>query len=100
MDTRLPYWGSIIFSTIALILLVINVSMANTNRNMQVDIQTRQSIINGGQTFNQLNQGLIQAIAEAATKGGDTQMRDLLSAQGIQVKTENGPINTAPADKK
>jgi hypothetical protein len=94
MDTRLPYWGSIVFSTIALILLVINVSMANTNRTMQLDIQKRQADIATGQTYNQLAQGLAQAMAEAA-KGGDTQMRDLLASQGLTLKTDA----PAPADK-
>ena len=102
MDTRLPYWGSVIFSILALILLVVNVSLANANHAAQTETQQRQATISGGQAFSQLNQSLVQAMADASIKNNDTQMRDLLAAQGITIK-ENAPSATStakPSDKK
>jgi len=98
MDTRLPYWGSVFFSVFALVLLVVNVSLANANHSAQAEIQQRQAVIAAGDKFSQLNQGIVQALAEAAVKNNDTQARELLTSQGITVKA-NEPA-PAKSDKK
>jgi hypothetical protein len=97
MDTRLPYWGSVIFSAVSLVLLVVNISLANTNHALQVDVQQRQAVVNSGPTFSQLNQALVQAMAEDAVKNNNTQLRDLLASQGITLKSN--PDATASTAK-
>ena len=110
MVEKLSYWASLLLGSIAVVLLVVNVSVANANRTLQADVAQRQNIINSGQTLSQINQGLVQAMAEAALKNNNTQLRDLLSTQGVTLKSE--PVKTGdaaspasasaakPADKK
>ena len=96
MNEKLPYWVSVGFSALALVLLIVNVSLLNVNRTIQLDVTQRQSTISGGQALSQVNQGLVQAMAEAAVKNNNIQMRDLLTAQGITLKNEP----TKSTDKK
>jgi hypothetical protein len=98
MNEKIPYWGSVGLSAVAMVLLVVNVSLLTTNRSTQADVGNRQNTIASGQTMNQVNQALVQAMAQAAIKDNDTKMRDLLTAQGITLKTE--PTAAAkPAEK-
>ncbi|MGB9153618.1 MAG: hypothetical protein WCD70_11085 [Alphaproteobacteria bacterium] len=91
MNEKIPYWLSVGLSTLALVLLLINITILNSNRAAQLDVNQRQATIAGGQQMNQLNQILVQAMAEAALKNNNTQLRDLLSAQGYTLKTEPAP---------
>ena len=105
MSEKLPYWGSVALSSLALVLLVADISLANANRALQIDVSQRQSAVANGQTLNQLNQGLVQALAEASIKNNNTQLRELLSSQGItlhaeQDKTDKGGDKPAPAPSK
>jgi hypothetical protein len=96
MDSKLTYWGSVVFSTLALILIVANISLSNSNRALQVDVSQRQSEVAGGQTLSQLNQSLVQALAEAAYKNNNVQLRDLLATQNITLKSDpSAPTATA-----
>jgi hypothetical protein len=85
MDEKTTYWASVILGALALVLLVINISVMNGNRRMQEDIGQRQSAINSGATLNQVNKGLVQALADISVKNSDTEARDLLAAQGITI---------------
>ena len=96
MDEKITYWASVAFSALALILLVLNVSFVNGNRSMQEEVAQRQATINRGPTLNQVNQGIVQALAAASVKEGDTQARDLLAAQGITL----GPNAKGEESKK
>ena len=99
MNEKLPYWGSVVFSAVALVILVINVSLATINHAAQIDINQRQNTVMSGQSLDQLNKALVQMMAQAAVKENDTKMRDLLSSQGITLKSE--PASAAkPTDKK
>ena len=99
MKEKLPYWASVILSAFALVLLVVNITVANANRAKQQELAQGQSKIASGQTLAQLNQGLVQAIAEASLKNNDLQLRDLLTMQGITLKAEQAPKapESAPA---
>jgi galactitol-specific phosphotransferase system IIC component len=99
MGAKLAYWGSVIFSGIALILIIANIAMSNANRTMQADVAQRQQTIATGQTLSNLNQSLVQALAEAAYKNSNTQLRDLLMMQGITVKSEAAAPGAKPAEK-
>ncbi len=99
MNEKLPYWGSVVFSAVALVILVINVSLATINHAAQIDINQRQNTVMSGQSLDQLNKALVQMMAQAAVKENDTKMRDLLSSQGITLKSE--PASAAKStDKK
>jgi hypothetical protein len=102
MDEKLSYWASVIFSAIALVLVIVNISISNINRAAQTDVAQRQATISGGQTLSQLNQNLVQALAEAAFKNNNLQLRDLLATQGITVKSEpaKGDASEKSPEKK
>jgi hypothetical protein len=99
MNEKIPYWGSVLFSAVALFLLLVNIMIADVNRMSQYAISERQNTIAGGQTLNQVNQALIQMMAEASLKDNDTQLHDLLTAQGITLKNE-APAPAKSTDKK
>ena len=98
MGDKLAYWIATFVSAVALILLVINVTLALGNRSLQAEVSSRQATLNAGQGYSQLNQSLVQALAEASVKSGDSQIRGLLASQGITV-TVNAAADAASNDK-
>ena len=100
MDDKIAYWASVIFSALALLLLVLNVGLVNGNRNLQAEVNQRQLAINNGVKFGQLNQSLVQALADASIKENDKDIRDLLSAQGITIKPKTDAADASAAKKK
>jgi CHASE1-domain containing sensor protein len=96
MDDKAAYWASVLLSALALLLLVSNVALVNSNRNLQAEISQRQTAINSGINLSQLNNSLVQALADASIKNDDKDIRDLLAAQGITIK----PKGAATADKE
>ncbi len=88
MDEKLLYWSSMAFGALSLALLVTNVAYINGDRRIQEEINQRQVMINRATSLNQLNQGLVQALAEAAANKGDTDIRGLLASQGITLKED------------
>jgi uncharacterized Tic20 family protein len=88
MKEKLAYQIAVLFSIVAVILLVVNISLANSNRTKQNELGQRQSTIASGQALAQLNQGLVKAMAEASLKYDDSQLRELLTSQGITLKNE------------
>ena len=59
----------------------------NENRTAQDTIAKNQASINKGLSLSQLNQNLVQALAEASTKEDGAPIKELLAAQGITLKT-------------
>jgi len=98
MKDKASYSASIIFSMVAIILLLVNIYLTVSVRASQADLGERQAQIAGGQTLSQLNQSLVRAMAESSVKHNDSALRELLASQGITMKTE--PATKAPAEKK
>jgi len=71
MSDKVLYWGSMVFGGLALLLLVANVCLINGNRNLQVELGQRQAAISNAANLNQLNQALIQALAQASVNNQD-----------------------------
>jgi hypothetical protein len=86
MDEKMPYWGSVFLSAAALVLVCVNIALSNSNHNLQLDVSQRQATLVSGQQLVQLNQSLMQVLAEDAVKNNDTQIRDLLTSQGLSLK--------------
>jgi len=86
MDDKVAYLASVALSALALLLLVTDISLVNSNRQLQIEVNQRQAIINNGVNLSQINQGLVQALADFSIKDNDKEIRDLLAAQGITVK--------------
>jgi hypothetical protein len=97
MDEKVTYWASVAFGALALVLLVLNVSFVNGNRALQEEVSQRQATINRSPTLGQIDQGIVQALANAAIKDDDAKARDLLAAQGITIKPGAGADASATA---
>src|SRR5580704_3783407 len=100
MDEKITYWAAVVFGAVSLVLLVLNVSFINSNRTLQEETNQRQAAINRGPTLGQVDQGIVQALANAAVKNNDTQARDLLAAQGITIKPNTAVGEEEPGDAK
>jgi hypothetical protein len=85
MDGKLTYGASTILSVLSLVLLIANIALINSNRNLQDSANQRQAEISKGSSFANLNQGLVQALAEAAVNNNDAGIKDLLASQGITI---------------
>ncbi len=94
MDDKAAYWASVGLSALALLLLITNVALVNSNRNLQTEASQRQNTINNAVNLSQLNSSLVQALADASIKDNDKDIRDLLASQGITIKPK------AEADKE
>jgi len=90
MDDKAAYWASVGLSAVALLVLVTNVALVSSNRNLQFDVNQRQVALNNGNNLSQLNSSLVQALAETSIKNDDKDIRDLLSSQGITIKAKAG----------
>lgn len=88
MSDKVVYWSSVVFGALALLLLIANISLVSGNRTLQVEIAARQNAISGAVSMSQLDQSLAQALAQAAVKDDDQEIRDLLAAQGITIKNK------------
>jgi hypothetical protein len=86
MDDKASYWASVGLSAVALLVLVTNVALVSSNRNLQFEVNQRQVALNNANSLSQLNTSLVQALAETSIKNDDKAIRDLLSSQGITIK--------------
>jgi hypothetical protein len=104
MSDKVLYNGCMIFSLLALLLLVTNVCLVNSNRGLETQLSQRQNAINGSGPQSQLNTALVQALAQASVNDDDKDARDLLAAQGITIKAKGATgaagAATAPAKKE
>ncbi|NTU76789.1 MAG: hypothetical protein HGA90_03100 [Alphaproteobacteria bacterium] len=101
MTDKILYWASVLFSLIALLLLVTNAALISGNRGLQDELNRRQASIATASNLMPLNQNLAQGLAEAAIKNNDAAIRDLLSAQGITInKSEKGAKDKAAVNNK
>ncbi len=102
MTDKILYWTSVVLSGLALLLFVMDIGLISGNRNLQTEIAQRQGVIENAARLTPLNQNLAQALAEASVKNNDTEIRDLLAAQGIKISKNDkkGDKTDTPAKKK
>lgn len=72
-------------ATLALVLIVADFIVAGFNRSAQVQVNQRQQFINRGIEVGRINQTLVHALAVAAVRHDDPQLRALLAKQGIRI---------------
>ncbi len=94
MKEKIAYQASVFCSIVAVVLLVVNISLANSNRSLQSDLSKRQSDIATGQALSQLNQALVRQIAEFSLKFDNSQLRNVLTEQGITLNGEDAAAKT------
>ncbi len=100
MTEKVMYWTSVVLSGLALLLFVIDTGLISGNRSLQEEINQRQALIDSSARLTPLNQNLAQALAEASIKNNDSDIRDLLAAQGIKINKNDNKKTETPARKK
>jgi hypothetical protein len=86
MNDKVFYWGSVVLGSLAVLLLVANVCLIDGNRSLQAEIGRRQGLIGNSVNLSNLNQSLVQALAQIAVDDNDQDVRELLAGQGITIK--------------
>lgn len=94
MCAKILYWTSTTLGVLSLAALATNISVDSMNRRLQDEANQRQASIVKANNMGQVNQGLAQALAEAAIKKNDKDIRYLLKSQGITL------ADAAEAEKK
>ena len=100
MNNRLMHQATVIFSVLALLLVVTNGIMLNKSRGLQEDLQKRGAQINAGATFSQVFQGLVETLAQIAVKQKDNEVRQLLVANGFTFTDDKPQQQTNQAPEK
>ena len=99
MHSKFLYGASVLFGTAALLLLIINITMINSNRALQVQVNGRAASINNGTNASQVNQALVQALADAVVKNSNADIKELLTSQGITIKPNEKATEADSATK-
>jgi len=86
MNEKFLYWSSVMLGLAALVFLVTDIALFSGNRSLQTKISDRQTEIGRGTGLSQVNQALVQLLADASVKNNDAEIRTLLADQGITVK--------------
>lgn len=71
--------GSVIF----LVLILVNIWLFSTNRDMQMQVGERAQYIQESLALEKIYQPLVRALAELAASQNDPQIKALLNEQGI-----------------
>lgn len=92
---RFFFWLLTLLSVCSLLLVVTNIALFNENRTLQQDVRERQKYVSDSMRLNQLNSQLIQLAAQTAASTGDTELRSLLSDNGITYEVQQQPAPAA-----
>lgn len=81
---------------VAVLLVVSNIVLFTSNRNVQTEIAGRQDYIQRSVQLEGLYREMIKALADLSVRNQDQELKNLLAAQGISV-TLNAPAPPAAA---
>jgi hypothetical protein len=86
-------------SGLALVLVVLNAFLILGNESRQAEVNQRQQYINQSVQLARVSQALVSALAQAAVKSDDKDIRELLTSSGItiQVNPPAQPDQPSPA---
>ncbi len=95
---KASYWASVGLCAVAMLFIVVDLVVLKGNRQMQEQFGSRQSEINVALNLSKVNQELVQALAELASKNNDIGIKRLLAENGITIQpSEETKQATAPA---
>ena len=84
-----------LLGSLALALVLVNGTLFVMNRDAQSDVNSRQQFLQQTVQLERLYRDIVKALAELAVKGGDNQILQMLTAQGINVSVNAPATNTA-----
>ena len=85
MLTRFQFGTLLALGVAALALALANIFMTTRAREAQVELAERQQFIQQTVALENLYREIVKALAELGTKGGDRQLLEILTSQGINV---------------
>ena len=92
-------WTITAVAALTVVLVVVNIVLVTSNRNVQAEVTARQQYVNQTLQLSNLNQQLVTAIANLAIRNNDEQLRNLLAEQGITVNPTPTPQAPAKAQR-
>lgn len=100
----LARWQFLLVSALAglaLILSVINILLQSSNSALQTEVNQGQRFINQSIQISQLNNQLINSLAQYAAQANDAAITELLNANGVtfSLNADPAPAADAPADE-
>jgi hypothetical protein len=101
MLSKYEFWTLTGIGAVALALSGVNVYLSQTNTGLQAEASGRAQYIQQSVALENLYRDIVQALADRAVRTHDTQIRDLLAAEGINVNFDAAPAPAAAEkDKK
>lgn len=85
---------------LAFVLVILNGTLFMINRDSQAEIGTRQQFVQQTVQLEGLYREIVKALAELAVKSNDTQIMQMLAAQGINVSFSAPAAAAASGVKK
>ena len=79
------YWTLSALSVACVMLVVINISLAQGNRDIRKQVNQRQAFIAQSLQLDKINKQLVNAIAQLAVRDNDSALERVLSDQGITI---------------
>jgi hypothetical protein len=83
------YWTLVAFSGSALLLVLTNTWLVESNRTAQAEVNQRQEFINQSIEIGKIHEALVRGLAQAAFDRNDDRLRQLLAEQGITINAKN-----------
>jgi hypothetical protein len=92
-------WQFILLTTLgalSVLLAVTNAVYFTRNRAAQAEVNSRQQFVQQSVALESLYRDIAKALAELAVKNNDTQLLQMLAAQGVNVSVNTTPAAPAP----
>ena len=97
MLNRLQFWILTVLAVAALALVVFNAFFFSGNRALQAQLSAQTQYVQQSLQLEPLHQTIIRDLIELAARNNDTQIRDLLVANGISFTVTAPPKTPDPA---
>jgi len=95
--TSREYWTLSAVSVACVMLVIINISLAQGNREMRSQVTKRQVFITQSVQLDKVNKKLINAVAQLSVRDNDSALERVLTDQGIQIRRNDAPAASDPA---
>jgi hypothetical protein len=83
------YWTLVALSGGALLLVLANSLLVESNRTVQAEVNQRQQFINQSIQISKIHETLVRSLAQAAVGRNDDKLRSLLAEAGITINTNS-----------
>ena len=89
--SKWQFWLLTTLGSVALLLVIANIVMANGNLLRQSEINQRQQFVQQSLQLETLYKEIVRALGELATKNNDEQVKALLASQGLAIAPASTP---------